>query len=166
MDINQVSAAFSSLQALRDLAGAATNVRDNAAFLSKSNELHGQIAGLLGEIVAAQQRAAVQNAEIETLKSKLAELENWEKEKARYELVDFGGQTFALRLKANALNGEPTHRLCPDCFQQKRKSILQHLFNSDFGQEHVNCGICKRGLALGAPVRQSTQMRSGSWMSD
>ena len=117
MDISQAAAALSSLQALVELGKAASNVRDQGAFLAQSNELQAQIAGLLGEIVAGHQKNSSLQVEIESLKRKLSDLEDWEKEKLRYELIDFGGETFAYRLKADAANGEPPHRLCPDCFQ-------------------------------------------------
>jgi hypothetical protein len=79
----------------------------------------------------------------------MAQLEAWEAEKKRYVLTDFGGGTFAYALKNEAANGEPMHRLCPNCYNQGHKSILHFEFVTAVGQEKYLCPNCKTELSFG-----------------
>jgi hypothetical protein len=56
-------------------------------------------------------------------------------------LTDFGGGTFAYLLKPGAANGEPTHRICAQCYQKGQKSILHFLHRSS-GQDYYKCQSC------------------------
>lgn len=57
------------------------------------------------------------------LEERLKEVENWEKEKERYELKSIrGGRAFAYVLKANE---KGKCLFCPTCFENRKKRILQ-----------------------------------------
>ena len=84
-------------------------------------------------VMAAQESALVANAAQATLVQKVADLEatlvqfeTWEREKARYRLVETAPRAFAYRLnETEVARGEPLHHICPHCYEQRRKSILQ-----------------------------------------
>ena len=64
---------------------------------------------------------------VRELEATIAEYDNWEAEKDRYELYQIkpsGG--FAYRLRKECVqDAEPNHYICPNCYENRRKSILQ-----------------------------------------
>ncbi len=64
-------------------------------------------------------------------------------------MTDFGGGTFAHVVKPGMQQGDPVHRLCNPCFQQRRKGYLQsHGFFH--GREKIICDDCGKMFMLGA----------------
>ncbi|HEY5043695.1 MAG TPA: hypothetical protein VIK53_17110 [Verrucomicrobiae bacterium] len=67
------------------------------------------------------------------LEKKLIEQENWNKERARYQLKQVGsslwgfGSPFVYALKPGQDAGEPNHWLCARCYNDNKKRILQPL---------------------------------------
>jgi uncharacterized small protein (DUF1192 family) len=107
---------------------------------------------LLVKILAAQSNQAVLVERIGVLEKELARLKDWETEKARYQLTDFGENTFAYSLKPEAALGEPPHRLCPTCYDLQQKSVLQFRLCDAFKRDIYQCPVCRHEYALG--VRQ------------
>jgi hypothetical protein len=99
------------------------------------------------------------------LQATVAAYEKWDTEAGRYQLKDFGGNTFAHELRADAARGEPIHRLCPNCFSQRRKSILQFDFRTSWGQDKYNCPACKNEFEFGVrqEQRRSAAPRGSPW---
>lgn len=134
-----LSAAFDIARGLKDIDDAA---RRNAAVLE-----------LQVKILAAQSDQAVLVERLGALEKELARLKDWETEKARYQLTDFGENTFAYSLKPEAALGEPPHRLCPTCYDLKRqKSVLQFRGRDAFKRDIYQCPACRHEYAFG--VRQ------------
>jgi len=67
----------------------------------------------------------------------------------RYQLKDFGGGTFAYELKESEANGEPIHRLCPTCFQDGKKHILQPRGGNAYKQDMFHCDGCGHTFVFG-----------------
>lgn len=86
------------------------------------------------------------------LEKEIARFQAWEREKARYLLTDFGGQTYAYLLKPESADGEPSHRICANCCQSGHKSILQFLSHSAEGQDWFKCPRCRSDQAFGVRV--------------
>ena len=119
-------------------------LRDTAKFGDAIIELQGQIMAAQQGALAAHQREASMAEEIRDLKTRMAELETWDTEKQRYELTDFGGETFAYALKPDMSAGEPSHRICADCYQKGQKSILQFQGKTVTYQDHYSCPAFKK----------------------
>jgi hypothetical protein len=143
--ISAIKSAFDIAKGLKDIDDAA---RRNAAIIE-----------LQEKILTAQQAQSELIEKIRELEHKVAVFENWETEKQRYALTDFGGGTFALVLKPDKANGEPVHRLCPTCYEKGQKSILQFEFVSSLsGREKWKCHACNSEFEFGP--RQPPQNRS------
>jgi len=78
---------------------------------------------------------------------RIAQLDAWERERQRYELKEFPAGTLAYSLKADDQAGEPRHHICPACYQEGRKSILQATARHS-GGEIVVCPRCETKLKL------------------
>src|ERR1043165_4290532 len=118
------------------------------------HEVRAKVAELQGEIISAQSAALSSLAERAALLSRVEELEaeiragrSWEAEASRYELQQFPAGPQAYALIPEKANGEPIHKLCPACFQKRKKSIMQPITAPGEG-EVVDCPDCKLRLEL------------------
>lgn len=88
----------------------------------------------------AEQQIMLEN--IRELKEELASVKAWETEKQRYELKEIGRGALAYVLKEGMENGEPSHKICPACYQNSKKFILQRSQKSGEGI-FSECPSCK-----------------------
>lgn len=93
---------------------------------------------------------------IAKLEAKLAERDEWEREKRRYRLTEFSDGRFAYVLIDELANDEPSHKLCAKCYNDGRKSILQTV-NKHSGGESVWCQSCKEKTILAEFPKQHAQ---------
>ena len=103
--------AFDSVKAIKEMNDA--NIR-NAA-----------ISDVLEKLVTAREQYSALLDRVSDLEQELKRFENWEAEKQRYQLHRTGRGNLAYVVKKSMANGEPGHALCPKCFQESKKSILQ-----------------------------------------
>lgn len=95
-----------------------------------------------GKILAAQEQQASLIKQIDILKAEIASFETWDAEKQRYELQPHGySGVFAYKLKPEHEAAEPSHWICPDCYEKRQKSILQSVMRYP-GASHV--AMCQR----------------------
>lgn len=117
-------------------------------------------------IVSAKEAQSTLLDEIRGLKTQMAEMETWEAEKKRYELTDFGGGTFAYRLKETMSGGEPPHRICAHCYEDGHKAILQFRNKSAFQQDIYKCVRCSTQYSFGHKIdRPPLDHSGGDWMA-
>jgi rubrerythrin len=100
-------------------------------------------------IIALQEKIFAGNAAYsdllqhkDELEKELMRLKDWEAEKARYALVELYDGALAYAVKEALRGTEPPHYICPSCYQQGKKSILQgttwHL-----GEHSLACPVCQ-----------------------
>lgn len=135
--IGALKTAFDIAKGLKDIDDAA---RRNAAVIE-----------LQEKILYAQQSQSTLVERVHDLEKEVASFEQWEAEKKRYALTDFGASTFAYDLKPEAANGEPSHRICPSCYEKRQKSILQYKFRSATGRDRWKCSGCDKEFEFGHP---------------
>jgi len=78
------------------------------------------------------------------LERKLMEYERWDAQAARYELRELADGIFVYALKPEHKGSEPLHYLCPHCFNQKKRSILQR---PRAGHKNYVCHDCKMDIS-------------------
>ena len=127
-------------------------------------ELQAQIMAAQQGALAAHQREAAMAEEIRGLKTRMAEMETWDREKERYQLTELPPGVFVYTVKEEARGNEPPHKLCANCFQQKRKSFL----NSDeptSGITRLHCPSCGFEDHIGRFRESHVERAGGDWMS-
>lgn len=124
-DLSALAAALSSLNAAKDIAQAMIDLRDGAAFQAKLIEFQSKLLDANNAAFAAQDERAALLEQIRALEEKVASFETWDAEKKRYELKQFGSGAFAYALKPEAHGAEPMHQICANCYENRKKSILQ-----------------------------------------
>lgn len=164
LDIDVVNQTLGTLKAAADAAEAAKTMDDVAS-------VKGKVVEMLDLILTAHRAAAQTQSQLISmlqenfdLKIQLGKVEQWEGVASRYRLKDFGSNTFAYELKAELEDQEPSHLLCPNCFQTQRKAILQFSHTTNNQQKLYKCSSCSKDFTLGHRVRaQATRQNSSGW---
>ena len=130
-----LSAIGQVLVTFRSLKDKAPNAGANEEFTVQLNDaiIEMQQAVITAQQMAlsAQSREAGLQARIDGLEQAIARAGEWETTKARYQLKDVserGGMVYALREELVG-EDEPNHYICPKCYQDQIKSILQYTGN-------------------------------------
>jgi hypothetical protein len=164
VDMSAIAGAIGALKAANDIAQAMIGLRDASAFQSKLIEFQAKIIEANNSAFAAQDERAALLRQISDLEGEVATLKAERSRLQRYELKDFGGNTFAYQLKQSEANGEPIHRACPNCYNKGHISILQFDFVTAGRQDRYDCRSCNSQFEFG--VRQQISRRGGSGGSD
>jgi formate dehydrogenase maturation protein FdhE len=145
--IPEASAAVSGLKAAYDMAR-------GVQALAKDVDLKLATIDLMASIVSAQQSAlqaveaqAEMQKRVAELEAKLAVRDEWDAQRARYKLTTFPTGVMVYVLDPEQAADEPDHKLCPTCFHDGRKSILQ-VTAKHSGGEIVECQTCQKKLKL------------------
>jgi hypothetical protein len=144
----EILAGLSGFKAMLDIAKGLKDVSDATARNAIAVELQ-------EKILAAQAAQTDLIHQVRELEEKVAKFEAWGREKRRYELTDFGSETFAYILKPDKAEGEPTHRLCANCYQRDNKSILQFRHVTNSKQDSYKCNSCETIFEFGVRQRVS-----------
>ena len=140
-DITAISSALSALSAAKDIAQGMIGLRDNAVFQSKLIEFQSKIIDAQNNAIAANEEHARLIERIHKLEAQVADLEAWDAERQKCELVEFRQGNFAFRLK-QASEQEPSPLLCPTCFENRKKSVLQRETRIPGRRDHYVCHEC------------------------
>ena len=166
-DSDAVSKTVSTLQSAYSLAKGIADLNEAHAIKVQIGELQAQILSAQESALRSQEREAALARQVDELEQRIAQLETWNAEKQRYQLTDFGEETFAYLLKPDMSEGEPTHRLCANCFEKRQKSILQYA-HEDRGQDVYHCLNCDNMFNFGVkspPPRPNGIGGRRDWMS-
>jgi hypothetical protein len=139
--VGEIMTGLSIFKSMLDAAKALKDINDATA-------RNAAIIELQEKILTAQEQQSGLIQRVRDAEAKMAALETWQAEKDRYQLTDYGGGTYAYALKQEKAQGEPPHRLCVQCFEDGRKSVL-HFMGHGEGQDHFRCHRCKLDLFFG-----------------
>ncbi len=162
VDISAIAGAITALKGANDVAQAMIGLRDAAAFQSKLIEFQNKIIEANTSAFAAQDERSDLLRKIADLEQQVEKLKAQQRKFDRYQLKDYGNNSFAYELKASEANGDPIHRACATCFHDERISILQFSHHSE-GQDWYTCPRCKDPQHFGAHIRRQSY---GSHHSD
>jgi hypothetical protein len=150
---NWTKAITDPLDAASDIAKGMLDLRDTVKLGSLVIKLNAEIIAAQRGTLTASKSEAQMAEEIGTLKAEIARFETWDSDKQRYELKlhgeDGSGGALAYALKEGVQPPEHPHSICPDCYEQRKRSILQ--------TEHYDGG---RAIAL---VCQACYWRGFTW---
>jgi hypothetical protein len=127
--ISEFAAGIAGLKTVGELASLLIKMNVDNAVTQKAIEANTAIINaqtLMLELQAKYQELLVQKDELE---KRLIQIENWDAEAQKYALTEIVEGVFVYALKADQKDGAPAHWLCPDCYQNKKKSILQFQYS-------------------------------------
>jgi hypothetical protein len=153
-DIADFGAMLTSLKALADIAKFMIDARDASVIRAKAAEWQREVIATQSGTLTAQAAQFALLKRVDELEKEMADLKAWDVEKQKYELKNvrkpnvFGGAAFAYALKEETSLGEPAHFICPDCYEERRKSILQHVFHHYGRTDTLSCNRCHLEINL------------------
>lgn len=124
-DMALISGAVASLKAANDIAKGMLTLRDGALIQGKVIELQSVILDAQSSVFAVNQERSALIESIGELEKKVAAMEAWRAERERYALKEIAPSVLAYLLKESERATEPLHALCANCYQNRKKSILQ-----------------------------------------
>jgi hypothetical protein len=139
-----VGEAFAGLSAFKTMFDLAKGLKD----INDATTRNAVAIELQEKILSAQAAQANLIERVGELERELGRLKAWEADKERYQLQEFPPGVFVRTLKPAMANGEPIHRLCTQCYDSGKKSILQNL-GTHHGQEHLKCHACGSTMKVG-----------------
>jgi hypothetical protein len=148
VDLSSIQSAYSALQSAGQIVKAMLELRDAQLLSEKARELSGFIIAAQSQTLEVQAKLSTAVEEVRELKERLMQMQNWETEKARYELKEVATGRFAYAIRETQRGMEPPHCLCANCYERGLKSILQeeHLAH---GRTHLLvCHACKADVVI------------------
>jgi hypothetical protein len=133
--VAEVYAGLAAFKTMFDMAKALKDINDAAI-------RNGAVIALQEQILSAQAQQATLIDRIRELEEEVARFETWNAEKRRYELKELRDRLIAYSVKEEARGTEPPHSICPDCYQQGVKSILQHVIRTPGRTDVLICQRC------------------------
>jgi hypothetical protein len=159
MALAEIATGYSALKTAYEMAKGLKDINDRVA-------LNAAVIELQEKILSAQEAASSAKDRLREFQETIEAFENWGIMAARYQLKDFGGSTFAYELVAEKANGDPMHRACPRCFENRKRSILQFEYKDSSQRDHYKCHTCNTNFEFGNAVRFQPQVnRSSDWRS-
>ncbi len=131
-----ISTASHVTNVTKALIQAKTQIEQDAVRL----DLNGALLTLQSKIFEVQASYQALLDENKALKEKIVANEQWEQERNRYYLDSIAVDFLAYRLKDEHCRTEPLHWLCPQCYTDGKKSMLQA---STPGSTLHQCHRCK-----------------------
>lgn len=139
--VGEIFAGLQAFKIMLDSAKALGEMRDERTRLEASLDLLRQIRAAEQSYRTAMERVTALEAEIAQLKKGSTDLE-------RYELKEVGRGVTAYMLKPDARGTEPPHWLCPACYANGKKAILQRTVQTGHGHLYT-CGGCGAKTVVG-----------------
>ncbi|MEH3118866.1 MAG: hypothetical protein PGN25_15075 [Methylorubrum populi] len=147
-DIAAISGLLSSLKASTDITKAMLGLRDANLVRDKAVELTTEIMSAQASAMAAQAAQAELTERVRDLEKQITTLENWNQEKDRYELTEVAAGVLAYSTRPGMENGEPPHKICSNCYQHCRKSLLQPEIRNPGRVRMLICQSCNAELIV------------------
>jgi len=146
-----------SINSVVSLAKSIKDVVSDAKVKEKSIELFNTVISLQGSILSLQTEYHSLLQEKYSFEKKLMEIEGWDKEKAKYELIKIGEGVHVFSLKKDYTSSMPSHYICPNCYHVNNKSILVAEYTSPNDSKYVcpkckNCFVTNTGIENGCFV--------------
>lgn len=155
VDLGLVTALVGNLKTAIDIGKTVKEINDISQVRDKVIEMQELILSAQSSAMTAQTQLFEVLHENSELRKAVAAVDEWKSTAARYKLVDYGAGTFAYELRPEAANGEPSHRLCPVCFEQRRRSLLQFQGRTASAQDFYKCSPCGQDYFFGAKQASS-----------
>jgi len=146
--IAEISATWTALNAAVKAATAAFKTVEDVKAKEAIADIQNSLIELQSKLLTIQSQYENLAEVKRRLEQKIMQYEKWDADAARYELKEIAGGIFVYVLKSDHAAGEPIHWLCPNCFQERQKSIL-----SKPGVDHLNykCHRCEFEVVPSVP---------------
>lgn len=121
-----IAGAYQGVKTARDMAKGLADLNTDVAVKTRAHELLDVILDVYDKLFEAQTQRTALTSRIAELEEENRRHKDWVAEKSRYALHQIEGGGYVYRLKPAHQSTEPSHDLCPSCYEDSIKSILQY----------------------------------------
>ncbi len=148
MPISEIQLLLSSLKSAGEITKTLFNLKVTGEVQGKIVEIQCLLMAAQSSAIDASNAQYVLQDKVRELEERLRELENWGEQTGRYTLVcPWRGPAQVYALKQARAEGESPHYLCPNCFHNKKRVILNPLETNN--QLTCVCPACKSTMSTG-----------------
>jgi len=142
MVIAEGTALITSIKGTIDIVKSLKSSYDARAITQAQSDILEQLFTIRTDALALQEKHLALIHEKEEIVKKLMEFEQWEKTESEYELKEIVRGTRVYSYKNSQQSTIPMHWLCPNCWNDRKKSIFQAKFDTGEEAEYF-CQKCK-----------------------
>lgn len=147
-DVAMLVSALSGLKTAGEMIAGLSSAKNQAETAMKVLELTTIIHSSREDILTAREALASILEENRKLKDDTVRLEQFHSDMERYQLAEAYPGSVMYSLKRSMSNGEPAHYVCANCYQTRKKSLLNCIPKSD-GWYAFACPNCKSTIPNG-----------------
>ncbi len=147
MPAMELAGLISAIRSAIDIVKESRYTHDDQRLMRAQTELLEELIGIHQTALSLQDQHAALVSENAELQKRLAESDKWDEVKSGYRLLEVQNGKFVYSLKSPQVSPEPIHWLCANCFEDRKKSILQAVIKNDFDALYA-CPRCKTNLYL------------------
>jgi hypothetical protein len=151
--IPELISAVANAKALGDILKATLDLHTFNQVVAPLSKVNADLMNAQTAALKAQEEQARLIEEVRELKSQLAAAAWWESVSQNYKLRALSPEVYVYEYVATAWDSDPSHFACPNCFQQRERSILQ-LRDSTDSAKWYQCLRCKTTLRADNPDYQ------------
>jgi hypothetical protein len=141
----EIASALTSLKAAIDIIKGINALNIDVAVKQKASDLLDSLISIQSSMVTLQIESQELLKVNEELKRQLAQFEHWESTKGQYILSQVGSGLVMMPSSSHP-NPEPLHYLCTNCWENRKKSVLQK--SEHYGAAPHYCPACKATFYL------------------
>ena len=160
--LNEIQAAFAALHSATQLVGTLSSLHTEARVTEAVSEITQRLIEAQTAVMNANKRIVELEDSERHARQKLMDLENWQDEAERYHLHEVVPGIFFYAIKDTHRGSDPFHYLCPNCFVNQRKSLMQRPTNASL---EYHCPACSyKARTQSPPKREPTVIRSQGFL--
>ena len=138
----EITAGVSSLKTAFDITKGILDISNSADIKSAVTAIQQELINAQQSAIEANSREAALVKTIDKLEAQIAGFEAWDAEKQRHKLEQLPPGILMYGLRPGMENGEPSHKICANCYNQSVKSLL-HITGQGNGLTSWKCHRCK-----------------------
>jgi hypothetical protein len=161
-DFSAIPVLIASMKTAYDIAGGFSDLKTQAEVQGKVIHLQQAIMGAQNSAMTAQLELNAAYEEAKELKEIIKTLENWNSFAANYELKEISKGIFVRSYVSSSDQSKPQHWLCPNCFADKKESIIQ-LELHNHGLSKYLCPRCNFKFSTGEISRPVIPRRTSPY---
>lgn len=142
-----ITAAIQGVNASIDLVKTGLGAKEAAAVMRVEADLLYRLTDVIGQLAQAKDAQAALQDELREAKAAIRRRKEFAAQRKRYALRQIGPQTYAYCLKPEAAGDEPPHCVCPRCFDDGIRAILQKA-RDDYRTTWLKCLHCGAEFAV------------------
>lgn len=150
MAIAELSTIVTGIKGTIDIAKGLKSAYDAHTITQAQTEILEKLFSLQIDALSLQEKHSALVNEKEELAKKLMEFEQWEKTESQYQLEEVHFGVFVYSPKESERSTEPKHWLCTNCWEERKKSILQCDYKHSEGAGYT-CPRCKTQIQMRFP---------------